>query len=463
MGHIPSHFDPQISSNTNIMASRMASRSLFKRFNIGERYASQVATVSATSSATKSQSTQLPSGVGVHSLDNGSAISSVAILVKAGSRHETSDNFGVNHAIRLAAGLTSGKATSFSACRSIQQAGAKVDVGVSREYTLYLSQSPRTAVGEVMEFVTGFIDSPAFKPWDIGDHVSPRLAHSVGNIDNFTLTNELLHQAAFRDGLGNSLHSPDYMVGKHGPAMLRDFHERNYTADRMVVLGLNVDHEQAVSCGEMLTMGKGAGVAAAPSQFHAGQELRHPSADQDAVLALATSASSAANVKDAVATRLLQYVLGLGPKIKRGSDHGQLNKALSKINGLSSVSSLNYSYSDAGLLGAMIACESRVAGQVLESVAAALRSISVTEDELAAAKKAIRIDLEDASPVTTVETMAVNLSLGAKEVISPAQMVTMFENVSLADIQAVAKKLQAAKFSMGACGGLGDLPYIDQL
>ena len=63
-----------------------------------------------------------------------------------------------------------------------------------------------------MEFVTGFIDSPAFKPWDIGDHVSPRLAHSVGNIDNFTLTNELLHQAAFRDGLGNSLHSPDYMV-----------------------------------------------------------------------------------------------------------------------------------------------------------------------------------------------------------------------------------------------------------
>ena len=63
-----------------------------------------------------------------------------------------------------------------------------------------------------MEFVAGFIDSPAFKPWDIGDHVSPRLAESIGSIDNFTLTNELLHQAAFRDGLGNSLHSPDYMV-----------------------------------------------------------------------------------------------------------------------------------------------------------------------------------------------------------------------------------------------------------
>jgi len=442
------------------MASRIVSRTL----SMGHRgFASQVATVPATASGAKPQSTQLPSGVNVHSLDNGSAVSSVAVLVKTGSRHETSDNLGVNHALRLAVGLSSAKATSFSACRSIQQAGAKVDVSSSREYTLYVSQSPRNAVGEVLEYVCGFIDGPAFKPWDIGDNVVPRLAESVNNVDKFTLANELLHQAAFRDGLGNSLYSPDYMVGTHSTTMLRDFHERNYTADRMVVLGLNVDHEQAVSCGELLTMGKGTGASAGSSQFHAGQEVRHPSVDKHAILAVATSASSAANVNEAVATRLLQYVLGLGPKVKRGADHGQLNKALSKINGSPSVSSLNYSYSDAGLLGAMIACESRVAGQALESVVTALRSINVTEAELAAAKKAIKIDLEDASPATTVETMAVNLSLGAKEVISPAQMVSMFENVSLADIQAVAKKLQAAKFSMGAYGGLGELPYIDQL
>ena len=33
----------------------------------------------------------------------------------------------------------------------------------------------------------------------------------------------------------------------------------------------------------------------------------------------------------------------------------------------------------------------------------------------------------------------------------------------LIQLQAVAKKLQAAKFSMGAFGGLGEVPYIDQL
>ena len=114
-----------------------------------------------------------------------------------------------------------------------------------------------------------------------------------------------------------------------------------------------------------MTMGKSTGGPARNSQFHAGQELRRPSNEKQAVLAVATSCSSAANVKEAVATRLLQYVLGFGvPKIKRGANNGKLGQALSNINGTLAVSALNYSYSDAGLLGATIVCESQVAGQV---------------------------------------------------------------------------------------------------
>ena len=48
--------------------------------------------------------------------------------MKAGSRHETNETLGVNHALRMAAGLTTAKATSFSACRSIQQVGDFDDI-----------------------------------------------------------------------------------------------------------------------------------------------------------------------------------------------------------------------------------------------------------------------------------------------------------------------------------------------
>merc|ERR1711935_1004644 len=125
-----------------------------------------------------------------------------------------------------------------------------------------------------------------------------------------------------------------------------------------------------------------------------GQEIRQPSGDPHTILAVATGASSAANVKEAVATRLLQYVLGLGSNVKRGGCHGKLSNAVSNISSLPSVSALNYSYSDAGLLGAIIACESQVAGQALENVIAALRSINVTECELAAAKKPSKLTLK---------------------------------------------------------------------
>merc|ERR1719216_829071 len=141
---------------------------------------------------------------------------------------------------------------------------------------------------------------------------------------------------------------------------MRDFHEKNYTADRIAVLGLNIDHEQAVNCGGLVGKSTG-GPAAKNSQFHAGQEIRRPSDEKQAVLAVATGVTSAANVKEAVATRLLQYVLGFGePKIKRGANNGKLSQALSNINGKLGVSALNYSYSDAGLLGATIVCESQV-------------------------------------------------------------------------------------------------------
>jgi hypothetical protein len=75
--------------------------------------------------------------------------------------------------------------------------------------------------------------------------------------------------------------------------------------------------------------------------------------------------------------------------------------------------------------------------QALDAVVAALRSTNVTEAELAAAKKAMTIDLEDQTSNVTaaIESMAVNMSLGAKEAMTPAQMAGMFNNVSLADVQ----------------------------
>ena len=56
----------------------------------------------------------MPNGLKVASLDSdASAVSTVGILVKAGSSYENYDNLGVSHALRMATGLSSKNATSF--------------------------------------------------------------------------------------------------------------------------------------------------------------------------------------------------------------------------------------------------------------------------------------------------------------------------------------------------------------
>ena len=50
-------------------------------------------------------------------------------------------------------------------------------------------------------------------------------------------------------------------------------------------------------------------------------------------------------------------------------------------------------YSDGGLLGAMVIADSGSAGKIVPAVAAALRSVSVTEAEVAAAKKNLIADV----------------------------------------------------------------------
>lgn len=61
------------------------------------------------------QTSLLPSGLKVASFDSeASAVSTVGVLVKAGSSYESYDNLGVSHALRMATGLSSKNATNFA-------------------------------------------------------------------------------------------------------------------------------------------------------------------------------------------------------------------------------------------------------------------------------------------------------------------------------------------------------------
>ena len=88
----------------------------------------------------------LPNGLTVASLENHSPVTTVGVVIKAGSRNEGYDNAGVSHALRIAAGMATKKNTAFGLCRNLQQVGGSMSCTQGREHTLYAVQVNRIIV-----------------------------------------------------------------------------------------------------------------------------------------------------------------------------------------------------------------------------------------------------------------------------------------------------------------------------
>merc|ERR1712080_402446 len=163
-------------------------------------------------------------------------------------------------------------------------------------------------------------------------------------------------------------------------------------------------------------------------------------------VALAANCAGAVNVAECVAAMLLQRVLGMGSHIKYSGGQGKIAQAAAAAgSGNLSASSIGQMYSDAGLLGA-------------------LRSVTVTDEEVEAAKKNMLSDaytmLE--SPLNLIENIGSQVLLSGD--VMPAEKIPeLIAGLTTADVQAAAKKLSAAKFSMGAVGNLSTVPYVESL
>merc|ERR1712129_617838 len=310
-------------------------------------------------------------GLNVASIENHSPVTTLGVIIKSGSRNEGYENAGISHALRIAAGLATKNNSSFGICRNLQQAGASMVCTQGREHTLYTVQATRDQTDIAVEYLTDVVSNQAFKTWEL-TRWAPRMKLELASASPATQAVELLHQAAFRSGLGNSLYS--------APAFL------------------------------------------------------------------------------------LQRVLGMGSSVKYGTGQGKLAQAAVAAGGNAAVSGICQSYSDAGLLGAMVVTEAASAGKVVAAVAAALRTASVTDEEVAAAKKIMLADvytlLED--PLQQVENMGAQVLMSG-DVMPVDKLPELIGGLTTADVQAAAKKLSSAKLSMGAVGNLSTVPYVDSL
>lgn len=420
--------------------------------------------------------TKLPNGLLVASLENFAPISRIAVVVNAGPRFETGDNLGVTHMLRVFAGMGTKESTAFGLTRTMQQSGANYTCSTNREFMTYQVDCIRDELDGLIPLINNVINKPAFKPWELKDlQKQLALERAVFQAQYPVCVSELLHEAAFRTTLGTSVCAPQHMIGHYTPEMLQKYVQDFYTVDRMVIVGIGVDHDHLVDLCSNFKPNPSSGIST-PKAKYAGGEIRVHNGNELVTAAIATEGpcingrTKRLPSKDLLPACLLQMAMGTGPFIKysNNTEVSRLGKAAASVTSSPfGISCISGAYSDGGIFGFSATSNKDDIGKVLKAAFqefAQITKIGIKPDEINRAKNqlkaAILMQAEHSDMI--LEDMGQQL-LMAGGLADVDAFIDQIDTITAEDVNLVAKKIINGKPSMAAIGDLSKTPYLDEL
>ncbi|CAD5118587.1 DgyrCDS7275 [Dimorphilus gyrociliatus] len=412
------------------------------------------------------QITRLNNGALVTSLENYAPIAHISILFKAGTRNESYENLGVCHALRTGAALSTQNVTQFGLTRNLQQLGADLTCTTTREHVCYSLQADRDKLTQAFQFLGEAAFMQNFKRWEVKDRVPDYLNLDLGrlDLDYNTRVIELLHTAAYRRTLANSLYIDRNRISGINHEMMTSYAKDMFTAGDLIVSGVGVDHKDLVKLTQSMNV---TGTAKKPQEavFYGGEQ-RVDIPGEFTFAALATKSSSIGD-KEYFATLVLQRILGVGPHMKY-SNTGKLQDAASKAaKSPVQVSSMNLVYSDSGLFGVQAVAKSADIASVLKATTEQIGQVasgSVSAEALETAKRSVKSTMwmELESSAGLVQDLALQAAYRGA-LMEPAEFGKAIDEVDASAVKNVAAQIFKGKPAFAAVGNLSQVPYLDEL
>lgn len=401
--------------------------------------------------------------VTVAAIDNNNPVAQVSVVFRAGSRNETYSTQGIAHHLRIYAGLSTCRSSTFGITRNIQQLGGNLTATTDRESIAYTLQITRDKLNDALIFLEDVATQQVFKPWEISDQL-PRLRYELSTVPETTRVMELLHKAAYRSGLGYSLYSPKRQLGKINTESLQHFVNTWFTGSNCAVVATGVPLSSVSQFATSLKVVSGDKAPEATKYY--GGELRKERSSELTTVAVAVESSGLNKEKDALAYAVLQRAVGDGPRVKWGTSASPLQKQVSSAASADqfAISSFNASYSDSGLFGFVACSIPSVAGSVTKAAFSFLKSPKISDADVARGKAALKAEILFAADDNAM--LLENLGQQAllkRRVYKPSDLVAEVDKISVSDVKSVAGKLSNGKLSMAAIGDLSTVPYVDQL
>ncbi|XP_077291251.1 ubiquinol-cytochrome c reductase core protein 2 [Arctopsyche grandis] len=411
-------------------------------------------------------STVLSNKTFVATNDNGATSARISIAYKAGSRYEPSNELGLTHVLRSAAGLSTTGSSSFAIIRNLQQLGANLTATVDRETIVYTLEASKAHLEDAVKFLNDVASRQTFRPWELPEALN-RVKYEISGLAPQVRCLDLLHKAAYRRGLGNSIFCAPRQVGKISPESLQHYIAENYTAGRCAVAGYGLPLDRVVAIAQTLSLPEGSGKPDTPSPYKSG-EMRKEMGGDLAHVAIAVEGASLANPKEALALAILSRAVASGPQVKWGADNSVLGKVIaSEAPGSPfAANGFNLSYSDSGIFGILISAPGDSAGKVVQAAGKMIKSgiASIGADALKKGRAQLTTEILSAQDTGSilVDSLAIQgLLTGTMK--KPSEIADEINKMTDSDITNVAGKISRGKVSMGAAGALSTVPYIDEI
>mmetsp|Transcript_50593 Transcript_50593/g.109173 ORF Transcript_50593/g.109173 Transcript_50593/m.109173 type:complete len:512 (+) Transcript_50593:111-1646(+) len=425
-------------------------------------------------SAPKIETSQLENGLKVVSIDKQGLTARLGLMVNAGSRFENSSNFGVSDMVSMMGYTSTAHLSHLRTVKTLEQLGSNASSSckAGREEIAYNVDVLREYVPLVIPLMVGNVLFPRLLPWEVKSAQKKVKEGKEALLkDPAAMVSDLLHKAAFcNNTLGFSTTASERSISYFTPETVRSYMLDHFAPERMVMVGVNVSHEELTKWVSRSFADYNAiplKKREEPKAVYTGGDMRAEGNTDLCHVAIGFE-SVPFSQKELATVGVLKTILGGGSatsSIGSGLSSRLATQVVKQNPYVESVSAFNTSYSDSGIFGVYGVAQGNKAGEMCMSIAKSLKSLtSVSKDELSKAKAMLKGQLlrsldDDAALLQDIGSqIMVSGTYG-----SPADFAKLVDGVSEAEVASVAKKLLSSRPSVAAYGNTCTVPHYAEM
>jgi predicted Zn-dependent peptidase len=389
---------------------------------------------------------------------------SLGIWVKAGSRSETLAEHGISHVLEHMAFKGTTTRSALAIAETIENVGGDLNAATSVEHTGYFARVLKEDVPLAADILSDILQNSVFDQSEL-DREQQVIVQEIGaardNPDDHVF--DLFQEAAFPDQpIGRNILGTVDSVKSFSPGTIRDYMERNYVGDQMVVCAAgNVDHEALVDIASNRFHDLRAEGAPVPEKAkYVGGENRILSDHEQAHIVLGFE-GRAYNSDGFYAAQILASILG-------GGMSSRLFQEVREKRGLCySVYSFHWAFADSGIFGVAASTgEEEVTDLIPVVIDELLKATeTITDEEVLRVRNQIRAGLLMSleSPSSRAGQLARQQILWGRPI--PLQeTVDRINRITADRVKQIARQvLDKGAFSLAGIGPVAKLPDYDAI